>query len=111
MQKRVQSAAQNLSATFLYAVREFEAWFIASAPALAAAGLLREGTPVEENPEAIRGAKEWLSRHMTGAHRYRETVDQARFTQAMSLGEAARCSSFARLMKRLQDLVDRYFAE
>jgi Domain of unknown function (DUF4276) len=78
--------------------REFEAWFLASAESLNG----RRGLQVETNdrplsPDAIRGAKEWLSHRMLGG-RYRETTDQPAFAAVMNLDLAAsRSRSFRKM--------------
>ncbi|HSH61249.1 MAG TPA: DUF4276 family protein [Acidimicrobiales bacterium] len=45
------------------AKREFEAWFLAGAPSLGGRRGLRADIEAPSDPEAIRGAKEWLKAH------------------------------------------------
>lgn len=72
--------------------REFEAWFLASAESLdGRRGLKVAARDIPADPDAVRGAKEWLSRRIT-AGRYRETTDQPAFAATMDL-EAARSRS------------------
>jgi len=66
--------------------REFEAFFlpcihlIAGKPLVGPTGVVREGllpgTTFVGDPEAVRGVKEWLSRHMPGGRSYKPTLDQ-----------------------------------
>ncbi|MGW7610048.1 DUF4276 family protein [Streptomyces sp. NPDC054766] len=70
------------------AVREFEAWFLAGAAGLAGrAGLPADLTPPSA-PETIRGAKEWISRHMPRGATYQETAHQPSFATCFDLDAA-----------------------
>jgi len=63
--------------------REYEAWFLASAISLdSCRGFSFPDIPTA--PEAIRGAKEWLSERNPGG-RYREVTDQPAFSARMNL--------------------------
>jgi hypothetical protein len=58
-------------------MHEFENWYLASATSLAG----RRDFPVNltgpADAEAVRGAKEWLTRQRPDGRPYKETVDQA----------------------------------
>ena len=66
--------------------REFEAFFLPCISRIAGRklvdpwGMEREGllpgTTFTDNPETIRGVKEWLSKHMPAGRAYKPTVDQ-----------------------------------
>jgi hypothetical protein len=84
---------------------EFEAWFLAAARSLSGKRGLREGLTPPDDPEGIRGAKEWLSRNMVPGRKYKETVDQAALVQAMDLRAAQSCKSFERLCREIERLV------
>jgi hypothetical protein len=84
---------------------EFEAWFLAAARSLSGKRGLREGLAPPDNPEAIRGAKEWLSRNMVPSRRYSETVDQVALAAKMDLTSARSCKSFDRLCREIERLV------
>lgn len=77
--------------------REYEAWFIAAAESLEGhRGFSAAGGAIT-TPEAIRGAKEWMSVRMASG-KYRETTDQAAFSAIMSLPQAWKNSrSFRKL--------------
>jgi hypothetical protein len=84
---------------------EFETWFLAAAESLGGLRGLRNGILPPPNPEAIRGAKEWLSRNMTPGKKYSPSVDQAALVAAMDLTAARSCRSFDRLCREVERLV------
>ena len=73
---RARQARSDIPVSVVLANREFEAWFLAAAPSLAGHCGLEE-LAVPDDPEQVRGAKEWLSRRRTDGGRYSPTVDQA----------------------------------
>ena len=83
--------AQNLPfpAAVVLAYREFESWFLPCADLLVGSGHERpglvDGTRPHPDPERVRGAKEWLSRHMPRGRAYKPTLDQLPFTQRLDL--------------------------
>lgn len=90
--------------------REFETWFLPCADLLVGpiGGRpgLRVGTRPPAAPENIRGAKEWLSRHMAGPAAYKPTLDQLPFTRKIDLARlrAANLASFGTFERALQFL-------
>jgi len=88
---RARSARDDVPIVVILAKREFEAWFLAAAASLRG----KRGLPLDLNPppdpEAIRGAKEWLSNQMPEGRIYTETDDQAALTAVFDL-DAARCA-------------------
>ena len=90
--ERARAVLPHRPVSVVCANREFEAWFLASAESLdGRRGLTLVPRDVPADPDAIRGAKEWLSRRITDG-RYRETTDQPAFAATMDL-EAARSRS------------------
>jgi len=84
---------------------DFETWFIAAAQSLSGKrGLRRELLPPSD-PEAIRGAKEWLSRNMVPGRKYSPSIDQAAFVAGMDLVAARSCRSFDRLCREIERLI------
>ncbi|WP_327730515.1 DUF4276 family protein [Streptomyces sp. NBC_00487] len=71
------------------AVREFEAWFLAGAAGLAGLAGLPDDLVPPPTPEAIRGAKEWLSKRMPPGSTYQETAHQPSFAQRFDLSAAS----------------------
>lgn len=87
------------------AVRELEAWFLGAKRSLRGVRGIRADAEPPPNPEGIRGAKESLSRSMTG-RRYLEVDDQPALAAQMDFQEAkAACPSFARLVGQVARLV------
>lgn len=84
---------------------EYEAWFLAAAQSLRGRRGLSTELSVPEDPEAIRGAKEWLRRNMLGSRTYSETVDQPAFTALFDIDAARTCRSFDRLCRVIQNLL------
>lgn len=82
------------------------AWFLASAPSLAGSRRLPSDLAAPDDPEGIRGAKEWLSEQMTPARPYKETVDQAALTSQLDLAMVRRKSpSFDKLWRDVERLL------
>jgi hypothetical protein len=84
---------------------EFEAWFIAAARSLAGVRGLSPGLAPPSDPEAIRGANEWLGRQMASGRSYTEVVDQPRLAARFDLHEARNSPSFDKLWRDLERLL------
>ena len=82
------------------AVREIESWLIAGVESLRGHRGIRDDLESPENVETIRGAKEWLDRHM--AQGYKSTIDQCPLLLAFDY-QAARTRA-ASLDKFLRDI-------
>lgn len=80
---------------------ELEAWFLGGKESLRGVRSIRLDAGNPPNPEAIRGAKERLTRNMDGS-RYVEVDDQPAFAAKVDLLMALeRCASFKRLADAL----------
>lgn len=90
---RTRSVRADMPLSIALAKREFESWF------LAAAGSLPGEMMPPADPEAIRGAKEWLSAHLDGG--YTATLDQSRFAATFDLDQARRSPSFDRFRREV----------
>ena len=88
--------------TVVLAHREYETWFLASAPSLRSVGGLPADLDAPADPEAIRGAKEWLATRMPNG--YDAPNHQPLFTEHFSFAQAAAVPSFARLQRKAQAL-------
>ena len=94
--ERAKKVCADLPVRVVMANREYESWFLASASSIAA---LRNAVP-HPDPESKRGAKEWLSQHMTD--KYEPTDYQASFTTQFDLHMArAAAPSFDKLCRDL----------
>ena len=107
---RALQVCPNLPIAVVLAKHEFEAWFLAAAESLRGRRGLRNDLNSPDNPEAIRGAKEWLRQRMQSGRTYRETRDQPALTALFDLEQARNANSFdkcyrdiVRLLGELRD--------
>ena len=97
--------ATNLPVAIVLAQKELECWFLGAKESLRGKRGIREDSVAPANPESIRGAKERLTRNMPPGRRYLEVDDQPAFADAMNVEQAeARCPSFAKLMRALNEV-------
>jgi hypothetical protein len=96
--ERARQARPDLPIRVVLAKREFEAWFLASAESLRGRRGLADDLEAPVNPEAIRGAKEWLSARLTKGH-YAETLDQPALAASFNLRQARRAASFDKFFR------------
>lgn len=106
LRNRALQVRENLPLTVVLAKHEFESWFLAAAESLRGHGGLRDNLQVPNNPEAIRGAKEWLSKRMEDAGTYHPTVDQPALTACFDLNQARRADSFDKCNRDIVNLLD-----
>lgn len=83
--------------------REYETWFIAAARSLRGIRGLPLNFEPPGDPEAIRGAKEWLGRHMGSP--YDPIIHQVEFSRAIDLAQARTNASFDRLCNHMGALI------
>jgi Domain of unknown function (DUF4276) len=102
---RVRNTRPDRPSTVVLANREFESWFLASAESLRGHRKLPAGLESPQDPEAIRGAKEWLSDRIGGGV-YSPTVDQAGLTSAFDLTQAKRAPSFDKCYREIVRLLE-----
>jgi hypothetical protein len=96
------SAAAPIPFGVALARREYEAWFLASLPALVDRGAIQVSAVFHGAPEAVRDAKGRLGHLMPRGRHYSETADQARLSAQIDLAQAFRsASSFRKLIKEL----------
>ena len=102
---RSQDIIGHIDVSVVIAKHEYEAWFIAAAHSLAGQRGLQDHIDVPDSPEAIEGAKKWLTNRMPGSRAYRETLDQPAMTQIFDI-EAARAHSpsFDKLCREISRL-------
>ncbi len=102
---RVRDARGDLPAAVVLAKQEYEAWFLAAARSLRGQRQLRADLAEPAEPEAVRGAKEWLSARMTGNASYVETLDQPALTRAFDMAQARRSGSFDKCRREVERLI------
>ena len=85
---------KDLPIAVVLAKREFEAWFLAAAESLRGQRGLKNELQPPNNPEEIRGAKEWLTHQMESNKKYKETLHQPAFTARFDFEQARHADSF-----------------
>ena len=102
---RARQARSDIPIGVVLAKMEYEAWFLAAAESLRGKRGLVDGLTSPEDPEAIRGAKKWLSQHMTRGRTYRATLDQPALSAVFDLDAARqRAPSFDKCCREIADL-------
>lgn len=100
--ERARNVRPDIPITVALAYREYESWFIAAAQSLRGVAGLPNSLTSPPNPEAIRGAKEWLGRHLPDG--YEEINHQPLFTERFAFEQAAVSDSFVHLRRRMHAL-------
>jgi hypothetical protein len=98
-------ARPDMQISVVLAKKEYEAWLIAAAESLRGQCGLPQDLVGDPDPENIRGAKEWLSRHMPRNRRYAETTDQATLTSVFDMQAARRADSFDKCYREIVRLL------
>lgn len=102
---RIPAAVGHLPAAVVIAKQEFEAWFIAAAESLRGRRGLSDQLAPPDDPETIRGAKEWLARHRNPPS-YAPTVDQPALASIFDIELARRRSpSFDKFCRETERLI------
>ena len=91
---RVSQVFRTVPIAVVLAKHEFEAWFLAAAESIRGRRGLRNDLNPPDNPEAIRGAKEWLRQRMQSGETYYETRDQPALTALFDIDQARQADSF-----------------
>ncbi len=91
---RVSQVFRNVPIAVVLAKHEFEAWFLAAAESLRGRRGLRNDLNPPDNPEGIRGAKEWLRHQMESSRTYTETQDQPALAALFDIEQARQADSF-----------------
>ncbi len=103
---RASQVRSDLPIAVVLAKYEFEAWFLAAAESLRGQRGLGDNIHPPNDPEAIRGAKEWLSQRMENSRTYRETQDQPALTAHFDLEPARRTNSFDKCYREIVRLLE-----
>ena len=103
---RAHRAAASIPVRVVLAHCEWEAWYLAAAASLAGQRGLKAPLSPPSDPEAIRGAKEWLTKNMTPGKKYSPAIDQPAFAATFDLEAARAAPSFAKLCRDILSLFD-----
>lgn len=105
LRSEIETAVRPLQSAFVFAVREFECWFIAAAESIAANYGLQARPRFEPDPESVRGAKEWLRMNLLPTGVYSPAVDQPALAAKFDWSAAmTRSSSLDKLIRELDRL-------
>lgn len=96
---------EDVGVSVVLANREFEAWFVAAAESVAGRRGLSDELHSPDDPESIRGAKEWLRDRMTGGSTYSPTLDQPALTAQFDIEVARRADSFDKCVREIRRLL------
>ena len=102
----VRPIVEPIPVSIVYAKAEYESWFLAAVHSLRGDRGIAQDAMAPPDPEAIRGAKEYLERRcMIPGATYSPTVDQPALTDRFSFEEARQaCPSFDKLWRDLERL-------
>jgi len=99
---RARNVAQDIPVSVVMPKSELESWFVGSIESLRGAHGISEDASSPENPEDIRGAKEFLTNAMESQRHYIETADQPALAAVFNIDQAHRnCRSFRKFCKDL----------
>jgi hypothetical protein len=104
--KRAKTARNDLPISVILAKKEFEAWFLAAAESLRGKRGLPNDLVPPEDPESIRGAKEWLSDKMPPGRSYAETTDQPALTAEFDMNIARTADSFDKCYRDIRYMLE-----
>ena len=104
---RVSQTRSDLPIAVVLAKYEFEAWFLASAESLRGQRGLRDNIQPPNEPETIRGAKEWLTHRMEGSRTYSETHDQPALAALFDMEQARQADSFDKCYRDIVSLLEK----
>jgi hypothetical protein len=108
---RAKKQRPDMMISVVLAKKEYEAWFIAAGESLRGRRRLIPDLHAPADPESIRGAKEWLSRHMPSNQPYAETTDQPALTAVFDMNTARRADSFNKCYREIALIVRRLIDE
>lgn len=103
---RALQVCPHLPIAVVLAKHEFEAWFLAAAESLRGRRGLKNDINSPNNPETIRGAKEWLRQQMKSGRTYRETRDQPALAALFDMEQARQADSFDKCYRDIVRLLE-----
>jgi len=97
--QRATDARPDRQTCVVLAKSEYESWLLAAVGSIAGQRGIRSSVTPPGDPESVRDAKGWLSRHMSHGWSYRPTRDQAALTACFDLEAARDAPSFEKLWR------------
>lgn len=99
----LRKASGSAAVKIALAVREYEAWFLASMESLRSHRSVQSWATFEGDPEKPRDAKGELNSRMV--EKYRETIHQPAFSAMLDISASRRCPSFCAFVDTVGDLL------
>lgn len=107
---RAVSVQKDMPISVILAKREYESWFLAAAESLRGKRGLPNDLTSPADPEAIRGAKEWLDDRMSSTTSYKETTDQPALTNLFDMQVARRkADSFDKCYRDIKSMLEKLY--
>ncbi len=103
--RRAKGVRPDVRTRVVLATREYEACFLAAAESLAGRCGLRPDLVSPQEPEVIRGAKQWLTRNMEAGQIYSPTRHQPALTAQFDLAAARSAKSFDKFCRDVCSLI------
>ena len=103
---RALQACSDIPIAVVLAKHEFEAWFLAAAESIRGKRGLRSDIDPPNDPEAIRGAKEWLHNRMQSGKTYRSKRDQPALAALFDIEQARQADSFDKCYRDIVRLLE-----
>ena len=102
---RCKTVGVSVPIAVVCAVREYEAWFLASLDTIRDALTSDKDVFYEGDPEVLAGVKEWITQQMPEGRAYKPTLDQAAMSARVDIPTAhANSRSFRRLCHAVEEL-------
>lgn len=109
LRERVHASHSDRVVSVVLAKSEFESWFIASVESIAGKFSIQSDCKCPSNPERIRNAKGWLSRHMVQNAHYRPLAHQSKMSREFNMDIARKQSpSFDKFWRDIEALLLQY---
>ena len=103
--RRAEAECGDLPIALVLAKKEYESWFLAAAASLRGFADLPIDLAPPQDPEEVRGAKQWLTNRMPRGRAYAETIDQEEFTRRFDIHEARSADSFDKCCREVERLL------
>ena len=103
--RRATAAREDRAIRLVLAKMEYEAWFLAGAASVAGQHRIDSAAVPQQDAEAIRNAKGWLSKQMPPGQPYRPTLHQPSLTAIFDLDAARAAPSFDKLWRDVTSLL------
>ena len=104
--ERARQARSDRAIQVVLAKMEYEAWFLAAAESVADHKGIKPDFVSPPDPEAVRDAKGWISKHMEPGRSYSPSTDQPALTAVFDMDVARKqAPSFDKLYRAVESLL------